>query len=68
MRAQRKSFAFREDAIDWIRKAGFYYVEYFGWCHAEKFSAIVEPCGRAPRPWILTVYKNAVPNKPEITS
>lgn len=68
MKSQRKSFGFREDAITWIKTRGFYYVDYFGWCHAEGYSAIVEPCGRAPRPWVLTVYKNAVPKKQEVIS
>ena len=65
MRAQRKTFFFREDAITWIRAQGFYYVEFYGWCHADGFSAIVESCGRTPRPWVLTVYKNAVPPNPK---
>ena len=64
MKAQRKSFGFREDAIGWILNNGFYYVNHFGWCHADGYSAIVEPCGHRPRPWMLTVYKNAVPKKP----
>jgi hypothetical protein len=61
MKDQRKTFAFREDALAWIRANGFYYVDYFGWCHEEKFSAIVEKIGKGSKPWVLTVYKNAVP-------
>jgi hypothetical protein len=64
MRAQRKTFAFREDAIGWITNNEFYYVNQFGWCHANGYSAIVEPCGRPQRPWVLTIYRNTVPAKP----
>lgn len=65
MKAQRKGFGFREDAITWIKDRGFYYVDSFGWCHADGFAAIVEYTGREPgRPWALTIYKSAIPNKP----
>lgn len=65
MRAQRKKFWFREDAIAWIKDHGFYYVDLFGWCHAEGFAAIVEHTGARPgsHPWALCVYKSAVPNQ-----
>jgi len=65
VKAQRKTFGFREDATGWLINNEFYYVELFGWCHADGYSAIVEPCGRTPRPWVLTVYANAVPPKPD---
>lgn len=67
MRPQRKRFWFREDAIAWIKKSGFYYVDLFGWCHAEGFAAIVEMTGARPGspPWALCVYKSAVPAKQE---
>lgn len=64
MKPQHKTFGFREDAIKWIKDRGFYYVAFYGWCHANGYSAIVEQCGRAPRPWVLTVYANAVPPNP----
>lgn len=69
MRAQRQHFAFREDAITWIRDHGFYYAELFGWCHADGFAAIVEyDARRKARPWGLAVYKSAIPKKMETTS
>lgn len=65
MKSLRRSFGFRDDAITWIKNRGFYYVEFYGWCHENGYSAIVEQCGRAPHPWVLTVYRNAVPPKPQ---
>jgi hypothetical protein len=62
MKEQRRRFGFREDAIDWIRENDFYYVDYFGWCHAEGFVAIVEHAASGPGRWALCVYKSAVPN------
>lgn len=68
MKAQRRYYSFREDAMDWIIENGFYYVDLFGWCHPEGFCAIVEKCGAPRRPWALCVYKSAIPQKKENVS
>ena len=70
MKNQRKKFWFREDAIAWIRAKEFYYVDFFGWCHAEGFCAIVEKTGARPGspPWALCIYKSAIPKKQEVVS
>jgi hypothetical protein len=58
----RKTFAWREDAIEWIKAKGFRYVNQFGWVHPEHgLCAIVEFTGGIRRPWVLTTYRSAVP-------
>jgi hypothetical protein len=62
MRSVRKRFAFREDAIEWIRTNGFQYVDHHGWINEEhKMCAIVEFSQHAHLPWVLSAYKSAVP-------
>lgn len=63
MKPQRRYFGFRDDAIKWIRDNGFYYVDFFGWCHADGYVASVEFVGSRTRPWALCVYKSAIPNR-----
>lgn len=64
MKSERKNFGFREDAINYVRRKGFRYVDSFGWCHREGFIAIVEHTGRNGNPWALTIYEGAVPTIP----
>jgi hypothetical protein len=65
MRASLKRFAFREDAIEWIKAKGFVYMDNFGWVHIKHgMCAIVGFNGRYPRtPWYLSTYKSVVPNR-----
>lgn len=57
MRPQRKSYGFRDDAIKWLRDNGFHYDPKFGWIHPDGRAALVEPHGRNPHPWVLTIYR-----------
>lgn len=61
MAPQTRKFAFREDAIKWIERSGFYYVDHFGWCHSDGYCAIVEFTPQSRWTWTLAVYKSAVP-------
>lgn len=64
MTSQTRQFAFREQGRAWIIRNGFYYVDSFGWCHADGYCAIIEFTPKKGVSWTVAVYKSAVPPRP----